>query len=194
MMRFYVGLDLGRREDYTALCVLERREDASYVRYECRHLARYDLGTPYLRIVDAVGELLGRQPLTGRCQLVIDASGVGDAVCEMFSAAGRRYASVLITGGFGWHREGGRRYIVSKHALVSVVQKFLSCEALGVSKQLAEAETLRAELRHFRVRISKAANELYEAREGQHDDLVLSLAVALFVGEHPGGRFAPVGT
>ena len=42
------------------------------------------------------------------------------------------------------------------------------------------------ELRDFRVKISKAAHETYEAREGTHDDLVLSLAIALFVAENQG--------
>ena len=32
------------------------------------------------------------------------------------------------------------------------------------------------------------AHETYEAREGQHDDLVLALAIALFAGE----QFTPV--
>ena len=32
--------------------------------------------------------------------------------------------------------------------------------------------------------MSKAANETYDAREGAFDDLVLALAIALFVAEH----------
>jgi hypothetical protein len=192
MMRFSVGLDLGQREDYSALSVLEQIVDGAYVRYECRYLERYPLGTPYPRIVRAVGDLLARPPLVKQSRLVIDASGVGVAVCDMFREAGMSYVAVTITGGVGWHREG-RQLFVSKHLLVSTIQKLLSCEALGISKHLGEADTLRTELRNFRVKISKAANEVYEAREGTHDDLVPSVAVGLFVAEHPGGRFAPVG-
>ena len=71
---------------------------------------------------------------------------------------------------------------------MSTVQKVLSSGLLSVNRTLAEAETLRAELRDFRVRTTKSAQETYEAREGQHDDLVLALAVALFVGE----QYVPV--
>jgi hypothetical protein len=42
--------------------------------------------------------------------------------------------------------------------------------------------------------MSKSAHEIYEAREGAHDDLVLSLAGAIFVGEHLPRRFMPVST
>jgi hypothetical protein len=123
---------------------------------------------------------------------VIDETGVGVAVADMFAEAGIPYIGVTITGGVGWHRETARHWHVSKHLLVSTVQKFLSSEALGISARLSEAPTMRRELRNFRVKVSKSANEIYEAREGQHDDLVLSLAVALFAAEHPGWRFAPM--
>jgi hypothetical protein len=191
-MRFSVGLDLGQREDYSALSVLEQIVDGAHVRYECRYLERYPLGTPYPRIVRAVGDLLPRPPLVKQSRLVIDASGVGVAVCDMFREAGMPHVAVTITGGVGWHREG-RHLFVSKSLLVSTIQKFLSCEALGISKHLAEAGILKEELRNFRVKISKAANEIYEAREGSHDDVILSVAVALFVAEHPGPRFVPIG-
>jgi hypothetical protein len=74
------------------------------------------------------------------------------------------------------------------------VQKFLSSDRLIIAKSLPHAGLLKKELRDFRVRVSKSANEIYEAREGAHDDLVLSLAVSLFVAEHPMPRWLPVGT
>jgi hypothetical protein len=193
-MRFSCGLDLGQMADYSAVAILECFDDDDYVRYECRHLQRFPLGTSYPRIVEEVGALLAQKPLAGQCRLVIDNSGVGVAVADMFSEAGIPYVGITITGGVGWHRESGRRWHVSKHLLVSTVQKFLSSEALGISRQLSAAALLRSELQNFRVKVSKAANEVYEAREGQHDDLVLALAVALFVAEHPGHRFAPLGS
>jgi hypothetical protein len=191
-MRFTVGLDLGQRQDHSALAILERLEDGEYRWYECRHLQRFPLGTPYPRIVDAVEELLRRPPLARQCRFAIDATGVGVAVTDMFSEAGMPYIGVTITGGVGWHRDG-RHWYVSKHLLVSTVQKFLSSEAIGISKRLKEAPLLREELRNFQVKVTKAANEIYEAREGQSDDIVLAVAIALFASEHPVGRFAPVG-
>jgi hypothetical protein len=192
-VKFYCGLDLGQLSDYSAATILERLEDGPYVRYEARHLQRWPLGTSYPRIVEAVRTLLARAPLAGQCRLVIDNSGVGVAVADMFSEAGIPYIGITITGGVGWHRESGRRWYVSKHLLVSTIQKFLSSEALGISRRLPEAALLRTELQNFRVKVSKTANEVFEARENEHDDLTCSLAIALFVAEHPGQKFAPVG-
>jgi hypothetical protein len=45
---------------------------------------------------------------------------------------------------------------------------------------------LAQELSLFRVKITLAANETFEAwRERDHDDLVLALALALYVGSFP---------
>jgi hypothetical protein len=74
------------------------------------------------------------------------------------------------------------------------VQRLLQSGRLRIGAKLPHGGTLQKELRDFRVKISKAANETYDAREGAHDDLVLSLAIALFAAEHPAPRWLPVGT
>jgi len=50
----------------------------------------------------------------------------------------------------------------------------------AVARLLAEVATLTAELRSFEVRLTQAANAVYNAREGQHDDLVLATALPLW--------------
>ena len=135
-----------------------------------------------------------RPPLRGQCQLVLDLTGVGRPVGELFAEAGLDPIGVTITGGFSWHRERRHDWHVAKSVLVSTTQKFLSSERLVIAKSLPHAGLLKKELRDFRVKISKSGNETYEAREGQHDDLLLSLCCALFVAEHPGRRWQPVGS
>jgi hypothetical protein len=194
-MRFALGCDLGQLTDHTALCVLEAHagDDAHLPGYHVRHLHRFELGTPYLQIVDDVCTLLERTPLRGDCRLVLDLTGVGRPIGELFHEAGSRPVGLTITGGVSWHRVRATDWHVAKSLLVSLVQKFLASERLVIAKSLPHASTLKKELRDFRVKVTKSANEVYEAREGVHDDLLLSLAVALFVAEHPGHRFAPVG-
>jgi hypothetical protein len=76
-----------------------------------------------------------------------------------------------------------RQFHVSKIMLVGLVQKCLQSARLQIGATLPHAATLQRELRDFRVKISKAAHEVYEAREGASDDIVLALAIALFVAE-----------
>jgi len=73
---------------------------------------------------------------------------------------------------------------VPKKELVASLQVLLQTRRLKVAKTLPEAATLVRELETFRVKVTEAANETFGAwREGQHDDLVLAVALAAWMGE-----------
>jgi hypothetical protein len=191
-MRFYAGLDLGQSQDPSAVCVLEAHGAEDARRYDVRYLDQFELQTPYPRIMEATVALVNRPPMQGQYELVIDQSGVGRAIFDMFVETKLQPIGVTITGGGSWHRESRRQWHVSKILLVGTVQKFLQSGRLRIGSELKHARTLQEELREFRVQITKAAHEVYEVREGKHDDVLLSVAVALFVAEHPAPRWTPV--
>jgi hypothetical protein len=181
---FYFGLDLGQTTDFSAGIVIEAHGEGAERSYDVRYIEQFTLGTSYPTIVESVGTLLDRAPLAGDGTLVIDHTGVGRPVFDMFVNDLRKPLGITITGGTTWHEEDYRQWHVSKIMLVSTVQRVLQSGRLCIGAKLPHAGTLQTELRNFRVKISKAANETYDAREGAHDDLVLALAVALFAGEH----------
>lgn len=195
MTRYFVGLDLGQAADFTALAVLARpRQTGSEPKharqppYDVPHLQRFPLGTPYPAIVAAVIELLRAPPLH-RAMLIADQTGVGRAVVDMFRDAMRGRVScdfcpVTITGGHEvTHSESGQ-FRVPKKDLVGSLQTLLQTRRLRVAKALPDAAVLVRELETFRVKVTESANESFGAwREGQHDDLVLSVALAAWMGE-----------
>jgi hypothetical protein len=191
---FYLGLDLGQTQDPSACIILDAQGEGDERRYDCRYIEQFTLGTSYPSIVRHVAALLDRKPLAGNCLLAIDFTGVGAPVYDMFVEAKLQPVGILITGGASWHRETSRQWHVAKILLVGIVQKYLQSGRLHIGAKLPHAGTLQKELRDFRVKISKAANETYEAREGAHDDLVCGLAVGLWVAEHPLNRWLPIGT
>jgi hypothetical protein len=191
-MPFYFGLDLGQISDPSAAIILEAHGEGDQRTYDCRHIEQYPLGTSYPAIVSSVGATLDRKPLAGDCTLVIDHTGVGRPVFDMFVQKGRQPFGVTITGGVSWHREPGRQLHVAKILLVGTVQRFLQSGRLRIGAKLPHAATLQKELRDFRVKISKAANETYDAREGASDDIVLALAISLFCAENPPRRWLPL--
>src|SRR5262249_6811383 len=121
--RWIVGADLGQARDPTAVCGLEhakgvidrngpRRRDCGVVVYaqepcermNVRYLQRLALGTPYPAVVQHIRDLLKRPPLNGDArskpaELVIDESGVGRAVGDIFEAAGLKPIRITITSG-----------------------------------------------------------------------------------------------
>ena len=181
-----VSLDLGQQKDYTALSVIERTErDAQKALFKVKYLKRYPLGTPYTAVVTDVTAMLGHETLAGyRTSLVIDLTGVGLPVWDMFQAAGLSQAvyGITITGGIEVAKPAPGRYNVPKRDLVGIVQVLLQSRRLKVAEGLQEAATLVRELQNFQVKITESAHDTYGAwREGTHDDLVLSVAMGCWV-------------
>lgn len=190
MSKFLIGLDLGQAQDYTALTITEQVEqlDGAPVHYHTRHIERPALGTSYPAIVARLGELVRRPPLAGDYLIIADQTGVGRPVVNMLSDARLRVVPVTITAGnevSGDERDG---YHVPKRDLVSVLQVTLQTGRLQFARELPEAAQLVKELLSFEVKITTSANDTYGAwREGAHDDLVLSLALAIWYAERIGG-------
>src|SRR4051812_24175681 len=192
---YYLGLDLGQAQDYTAISIAERNETMCgnlAVRpgatYQVRHLERLALGTPYPAIVARVRQLVHQPPLRGQVSVVADATGVGAAVMDLLREAhlGAPFNAVTITGG-DTVTQDGLNYRVPKRDLVSVLQVLLQTQRLRVAQALPDADTLVRELLNFRVTINANAHDSYAAwREGVHDDLVLATALACWAGERLG--------
>jgi hypothetical protein len=193
--RFALGVDLGQTIDPTALCVVEKIEEPTDPpvigtdmiqqlqppRYECRWLERLPLQTAYPAVIAHVARLLSAPPLRGNCDLVIDHTGVGRPIFDMFVAAGLSPVGITITGGQDNETRapgGGGVWRVSKLVLVSRLQALFHARELRIARGLPEASVLAMELQDFRATISDAGFASFGARVGKHDDLVLSLAVA----------------
>ena len=194
-IRHFVGLDLGQAQDFTAIAVLARprltgREIGADKKppYAVPYLQRFPLGTPYPQIVTAVVDLL-RTPKLHGSMLVVDQTGVGRPVVDMLRDGMRgrvtgHLVPVTITGGHDVTRGERAEYRVPKKELVGVLQVLLQTRRLRIAQSLPEAAILVRELETFRVKITEAANETFGAwREGQHDDLLLAVALAAWAGE-----------
>jgi hypothetical protein len=152
-----------------------------------RHLERFALGTRYTKIVECVNRLLDTPPLAGkRSVLLVDKTGVGAGVLDMFVQAGIRPAAITIHGGTEITLDTQHpSFKVPKRDLVGAVQILLQNRRLKVAKELPEAETLKKELLNFRMKIDpNTAHDSYSHwREGDHDDLVLATAMACWFRE-----------
>jgi hypothetical protein len=205
---YFVGLDLGKTEDPSAIAVVERppaplrpgpwqgpaspgEKPAAPPEKPAlllRHLDRFKLGTSYAAVVDEVGQLLRTPELEG-ATLIADVTGVG-LPCFDFMRQARLPATlrgVLITAGASVSCEGPIWH-VAKVILASTLQLLFQTNRLHIAAGLREAPMLVKELQNFRVKVTPAANEIYEAwRTGQHDDMVLATAIACWWAENFGG-------
>jgi hypothetical protein len=184
--KFTLGVDIGQAHDPTAICALKTIERADTVKeFQCGYIGRLPLGMPY---PDQVAHVLSlHQRLRPKCELVVDATGVGRAVADMFVYGGMSPIRVTITSGTAVTNEGSS-YGVPKMELVSRLQSCLHNGTLKIQKDLAEAQALISELQNFTATVTDSGRWTFGARSGKHDDIVLSLAIALWRAytEEPG--------
>lgn len=179
------GLDLGQTHDSTALAVLEHQlTPGQPIVYHIRHLQRWPLGTAYPVIVDDVAALHSQAPLAD-ASIVVDGTGAGRPVVDLFRRAlWSRLKPVTITAGHQVTQDEAGYWHVPKRTLVAIVQTLLQTKRLRWAAGLREAKTLERELRTFRIKVTAAANDTYGAwREGEHDDLILAVALAAWYAE-----------
>jgi hypothetical protein len=223
LFHYYLGIDLGQAQDYTALSLIEEplwvdsswawevpvaEEQTGWVSpadlgpkeavralrlsnkrgrpphpvLAVRGLERFKLGTPYPRIIERVQELIHSPPLAGKSVVgLVDKTGVGVAVLDSFRQAGLNPAGITIHGGDKVNQDPkAYGFRVPKRDLVSATQVLFQNNRLLISEGLEEAATLKKELQNFRQKINpETAHDTFSHwREGDHDDLVLSTAMA----------------
>ena len=180
---FFIGLDPGQRLDFSALAVVERLPGPSPC-YHLRHLERLNLNTPYPAVVQRSRDLVAMTALRGTTKLVMDVTGVGAPVLDLFHAQGLRPAAITITGGRSTSGTPEHLY-VPKRALIATLVGLLKAGRLTIALGIPLAAELIEELGNFQVRIhSRTRQESYGAKgRHKHDDLVLALALAVFYAE-----------
>jgi len=205
--RFIIGLDLGQARDATGIVTVERHPGEHGFRYDVPSIQRIRLGTSYPAIVRHVGAMIGHllamRPRVD-LSLVVDGTGVGRPVVDLFTAAdfGCTVIPVAIHGGNAVGRDG-IWLNVPKRDLVGTIRVLLETERLRIAKADPLATALTGELTNFRVTISKSGHDSYGAGPGiggddwrdggKHDDLVLALSLATWYGEtYSGGGWVPL--
>src|SRR5262249_301203 len=161
-MTFVIGLDLGQAIDFSALAVLERQPQAEGEKsnFAVRHLQRFQLGTAYTALAQAVAKVVGTPPLRGS-PLGGEHTGVGPGVVDLLKQSLSRIVPVTITAGQAVSVTPDGAFHVPKKELVTALQLLLQSRRLLVARTLPDAGILVRELENFRVRITPAANEIF---------------------------------
>jgi hypothetical protein len=192
-MSYYVGVDLGQSNDYTAIAVIEAVVEEE--EFHLRHLERYPLRMPYNEQADSIARLMREPELVATKTLpwepvvyawpptlLVDATGVGKAVIDILKERRLRFRPITITGG-----EKQRGNNVPKRDLVAALEVPFHSGGLKVAEGLELWPVLKKELLTFRRKINlKTAHDSYEHwRESDHDDLVLAAALACWGARRP---------
>ena len=175
----FFGLDLGRRQDPSAISILERRHDTTgrrdpitfepelRLRFVLRHVETFPLGTHYFEIVRRIRNLVHESsPFK---TLVVDASGVGAPIVEAFRAArlGASLVPITITGTGHPHLDPHGGYLVPRRDLISNLRILMERGLLKIPPTI-----------HAKEKLIKELINLKDHQGPHHDDLAISLTLA----------------
>lgn len=149
---YVMGVDLGKKKDFTVITVMDRSN--RHVVYQDR-FNQIAWEIQYGRIIEIAKRY--------RAQICMDSTGIGDPVVEAVQGGGVSVAPYSIS---------------SNHAKHQLIDKLrLNIERQRISWP-AELALMRRELESYEYTISSNGLVRYSAPQGQHDDCVISLALA----------------
>jgi hypothetical protein len=154
--------------------------------YHVRYCRRFPLGTPYPEIVRWTSTQVRNIMTRARVGLIIDATGVGRAILDMFRDAQLKVVPVNVTSG-QYDNFAKGVWNVPKKDLASATKFLLDKKVLKIEDPtdntsgdndlyISSAELI-GEIQNFRIKINeRTRHESYGAwRENDHDDLVFAL-------------------
>lgn len=147
----YGGLDIGTKQDYTVLTILDRNG-------RCVHMWR-ERGLEYSQIVAKVVYLCKQY----RTHLMIEANSIGDVVYEMVR---KQYKDV-------------KPFITTNTSKENIIRRLIS-DIADTNVELPSPNlfnSLYKELQLFQYKYLPSGKVSYEAMSGFHDDTVMSLAI-----------------
>ncbi len=188
---FIIAASLGIGMQPTAIAVLEQkvlkdpRWNAKTGALRLRHLDRLSLDANYPDTVAQISTLLGAPEIKdgercGRTDVLLDLTGSGRAIVELFERAEIDPIEVRIVGaGRTEEKVPGGQWHIPKVEMVGVLRVIYEDGRLQMAKDLPLVPTLKGELRDFNMQQTRPnPNDPESWRERPDDDLVFAVALA----------------
>jgi len=195
-----VSCDLGKAQDFSTLVAceakpvrIERLDGGERIakQLEVLNIRRLPLGTPYTSVAAAIYNLYHDKRLwlqetcnhaEVRPELVVDAGGVGDPVCdELERHMGMKLIRYKLVRGTTatTAQYKGRHWTVPRSRMFSMLDGAFSSHRIIIDPRLALAKELTEELKNLKIEQDEETGYVRVThREGAHDDLSIALAAA----------------
>ena len=149
---YVIGIDLAKVQDWTVLAIFDRATNQQV--YQDRF---NKLEWPYQK-----SKIIQTAKHYNNALCVIDATGIGDPIADDLSRAGLAIMPVKLT----------------NESKKEIIEKLSIWIEQGIMRILNIPDTIR-ELKNFTYDVSSTGRFRYEAPVGFHDDIVISLALAV---------------
>lgn len=196
---YLAGLDLGQANDYSAFSIAEKciqmERGKIWSNLSIGHLQRFPIGTSYFDIAEIITGRFKDERLRLRGKLIVDQTGVGRPVVDIFKKFGLHPVGITITAGTNVTKDEYGGFNVPKRDLVSALVSMYYGNLIAIMGSLKETPEFNNELQHFNPKQNKHTG--YETfgsdDEKVHDDLVISVALMAWYSQYFDKNILPHG-
>jgi len=166
-LEYCLGVDLARSVDYTVLTVINKQMKRVdyFERMENENRTSWNYQKEKIMAVSR---------MYGGASTIVDASGVGDPIVEDLMRMGCNIYHTESAGGL--EVPGMKFTATSKENLIEKLKVGIELKLFTIPR----IEVLIRELERFEAVTMASGRSRYQARDGEHDDCVISLALAVW--------------
>lgn len=171
--RYVIGWDIAKKADFSVVTVIDTDhayEGSTQPRPHVVGFERFNT-LSYTVQADRVTEICAKY----KSYVLLDSTGLGDPVYDMLCARGVPCFP----------------YVFTSRSKEMLIQN-LAIEIQGKAITYPDIPNLLAELHSYQYQMSATGRLVYAAPEGEHDDCVISLALAAWAARHPAWLAEPV--
>jgi phage FluMu gp28-like protein len=168
--RFAIGVDLAKHSDFTVIFAvdIDAVRDGQVTPHVCA-FTRLNTLDWSLQM-----DMIAQQSALYNAPVLLDSTGIGDPIHDVLRARGVPVFPYLLL--------GQRKSQLIQNLSVTIQTK-------GVS--FPDIQVLRQELASYQYSVSPSGNFLYSAPDGDHDDTVIALGLAVWAAQHYPGQGTP---
>ena len=179
-----LGLDLGQQQDYSVLTAFETYEENKIFHYNLIGMGRFPLKTTLPFTASCVKNLVQTSPYLRDAVLVVDCTGVGRPVVDLFREHEINIIAVTIAAGNKAHWGKNMEVTVPKKELVSSLLVVLTTRRIHIAQDIKDIDLLTKELLNFKFTGATRTTYKFGATGGYHDDIVMSMSMPIWYGEY----------
>jgi len=162
---FYVGVDFGKQQDYSVICVIQKKDNM----LNLIHIHRFPLQTEYASVIGYIKSLSDRWQNVNA--VYADVTGVGDYIVEDMVRSGVRATT------------GVKFTVQSKEEMATILRETMKQGRMKIPYEPVrrrEDIDLCSELNVEKYELMKTGHIKFSHPEGSHDDVFWSSALACF--------------
>ncbi len=196
MNEWIISTDIAKAYDRTTIGVFQKRneyrEDGRSVSYLLWRDLKMEEQMPYMELGRYMCRLDLNTELHGNNDLVVDSTGVGEAVCDIFEEMGLNPERIIFTGGekarvrtsssTGFGSFAPRRTLnVPKNELIDTLKLAVEQRRLRIAPGITFEQDIKKQFSHFIEMETRTKKTTYGNDNPEvHDDIVISAAMAVW--------------